>query len=415
MNIAFSESEGKAVLFDQAHVLFHRACSQHAERVAIEFGEYRLSYQDLLNRVEAICDLLLTHDAGQGKIVAICGERSPDVVACCIAVWAVGSIVLLIDSSIPAQRRDLMLASVSTSAAVLCDSFADSAVQPADLPAISLRQARPAGGSFRFENQEDDHAYIAFTSGSTGKPKAIIGSHNGLSHFLSWQRHEFAVEPGERFAHFTNLSFDVWFRDALTPLISGATVCIPTFQHLSGQAVFDFLRSNRITATHVVPSIANLWINTHEPKATLEDLKHAFFAGEPLEGVLVRKWKEAFPNCQVVNLYGPTETTLAKHFKRIDDKAPDGVQSVGVNIPGAMSYILAEDGKVCAPGQSGEICIATPYRSHGYWAEQGLVSPFVKGLIPNFPGLLLYRTGDFGRRNKNNEIEINWRFRRDCI
>jgi amino acid adenylation domain-containing protein len=397
-----SEFDANRVMFNQAHVLFHRACGQYAEQIAIEHGEQHVTYKGLLSRVNSIRALLLAHHLDQGKIVAVYGERSVDVIACSIAVWAIGSTLMLIESSMPEHRRNLMLKSVPTNAVVLCsgDCVLD------DMPIIDLSLVQQSSTDFKFENHAGDHAYIAFTSGSTGQPKAIVGSHNGLSHFLTWQSQDFSIVPNERFAHLTNLSFDVWFRDVFTPLISGATVCIPTSQQPSAQSVFDFLRNSRITATHLVPSIANLWINTHWPEEPIECLKYAFFAGEPLEGVLVKKWKLAFPCCQIVNLYGPTETTLAKHFKRIESEVADGVQPVGFNIPGSITYILSDDGRLCEPGQTGEICIATPYRSHGYLTKDGLVSPFVEGLISNSPKLPLYRTGDLGRRNQNNEIEI---------
>lgn len=402
MTTSASKFDSTRVVFDQVHVLFHRACTRYAEQTAIEWGEQHITYEGLLNRVNSIRALLLAQHPGQGKIIAVYGERSVDVIACSIAVWSIGSTLMLIDSLMPEHRRNLMLKSVPTSAVVLCgvNCVVD------DIPTIDLRLAQQPSADFQFENLSGDHAYIAFTSGSTGQPKAIVGSHNGLSQFLTWQSQEFSIGPGERFAHLTNLSFDVWFRDVFTPLISGATVCIPTAHQQSAQSFFDFLRNSRITATHLVPSITNLWINSHWPESPIEYLKHAFFAGEPLEGVLVKKWKLAFPHSQIVNLYGPTETTLAKHFKRIESDVVDGVQPVGFNIPGSMTYILSDDGRLCEPGQTGEICIATPYRSHGYLTQNGMVSPFVEGLIPDSPTLSLYRTGDLGRRNQNHEIEI---------
>ncbi|QFS37903.1 non-ribosomal peptide synthetase [Burkholderia cepacia] len=393
--------------FDPVYVLFRRSCAQHPERIAIEWGEQKITYAHLQHQVSAIGALLLARGIGEGAAVAIHGQRSANAIASTLAAWSIGATVTMVDSSIPEERRCLMLTTVPVSAILHWGA-------PFDLRGVlSLDVRKAIQDRSEPENAYDDaeqsfpgdRAYIAFTSGSTGRPKAIAGSHNGLAHFVDWQSKEFGIGPGDRFAHFTNLSFDVWFRDVLTPLISGATICIPTTE-ARAESVFAFLRDSGITAMHLVPSIANLWINTHAPDTTIDTLKHAFFAGEPLEGALIRKWRDAFPQCTVVNLYGPTETTLAKHFKRIGADVADGIQSVGLNLPGSMTYITLDDGRLCESGETGEICIATPYRSHGYILGSELVPTFLEGLLPELTSLPIYRTGDLGRRNAEGEIEI---------
>jgi D-alanine--poly(phosphoribitol) ligase subunit 1 len=386
-------------------MLLRRACIEHAGRVAIEFADQRVSYAALLARAGQIRHSLAALEPGPGRVVAVCGHRSIDVIATALAVWSSGSTLMLVDAALPAQRRELMTASVATLAAVNCGVDVEFPSLPT-LNTASVTDVTSSPADHEWIDPPDDRSYIAFTSGSTGRPKAIAGSHNGLSHFLQWQRGEFGVYPADRFAHLTNLSFDVWFRDALTPLISGATLCIPATPHLSAEAFFDFLRDRAITAMHVVPSVANQWINAHVPLAAINTLRYAFFAGEPLEGALVRNWQRTFPRCQVVNLYGPTETTLAKHFKRVATAPADGIQAVGTNIPGSATFILSEEHGPCLSSEPGEICIATPYRSHGYLSTEGIVSPFVDVTMPGFGVVNVYRTGDIGRRTTEGEIEI---------
>lgn len=223
---------------------------------------------------------------------------------------------------------------------------------------------------------------------------------------MQWQRDEFDIGPGDRFAHLTNLSFDVWFRDAFTPLISGATLCIPPTLQMGAAEMIAWLQQQAITALHVVPSIANHWMNFGGPMASGAQLRLAFFAGEPLEGVLVRRWHLAFPQCQVINLYGPTETTLAKFCKRVHAQVLDGVQAVGQGLPGANAYILDDQLALCEDGVQGEICIETPHRSHGYLDGQQLVPTFIQWAPPDRAPGWIYRTGDIGLRNAQGEIEI---------
>jgi D-alanine--poly(phosphoribitol) ligase subunit 1 len=376
------------------HELVRRSCTRYADRVAIEELGQAIRYAELEQRIEAM-RLRLARIVAPGSVVAVVGHRSIETVVAALAIWSLGCMLMNVDDGLPEERQNLMFGSVPPAATLRCGATTQ----------VELAQASPA----RFAPVDIDHAYIAFTSGSTGRPKAILGSHQGMSHFVQWQSREFGIGPHDRFAHLTNLSFDVWLRDAFTPLASGATLCIPDYRHLGARDLFDFLEAHAITAMHVVPSVANHWINSAPARPAIATMRLAFFAGEPLEGVLVRRWQARFPSCEVINLYGPTETTLAKHFKRVHSQPLDGVQPVGHPVPGSTTHILDEQLRPCAEGVVGEICIETRWRSHGYLDEAGLRAPFVDFQPPDGPTRSVYRTGDLGLRSASGEIEIRGR------
>src|SRR6185295_11814989 len=165
----------------------------------------------------------------------------------------------------------------------------------------------------------DDAAYIFFTSGTTGTPKGILGCHKGLSHFLQWQSETFRIGPSDRAAQLTTLSFDVVLRDIFTPLVSGATLCLPDEPDNFGpDQLIAWLGREKITCLHTVPSLAQYWLAHSSGRVPLPDLRYVFFAGEPLLDTLVRRWREVLSETgEIINLYGPTETTLAKCFYRV--------------------------------------------------------------------------------------------------
>lgn len=379
--------------------LLQIVCDRCPEHVAIEVGNRRFTYAQIRVQANAL-HAELVGVLPQAGVVLLVGHRSAEVIAAAWAVWMAGCTLMLVDDALPAQRQALMAELQPPVAIIDCRNDDSVTVQSTNLSGVGWISDSVDGPP------QHDRAYVAFTSGSTGRPKAILGSQNGLSHFLQWQRDEFGIGPQDRFAHLTNLSFDVWFRDAFTPLISGATLCIPPARLLSAAEMIDWLQAQAITALHVVPSVANHWMNYAGSRPAYGSLRLAFFAGEPLEGVLVRRWCMAFTACQVVNLYGPTETTLAKLYKRVSAQASDGVQPVGLPLSGTQAYILDEQLSQCADGVQGEICIATDYRSHGYLDQQRVVPTFVHWMPPGLEPCWIYRTGDIGLRRTDGEFEI---------
>ena len=379
--------------------LLKEACERFGDTVAVDTSAADVSFCALEERAQQLATALRQRGVREGEVVAIIGQRSASAVAAVFGVWLSRASVMLIDDSLPEARRDLMMASGDVGLVVSCEDGSRGVL-------IDVNRSRPHAGEGQARTADvRDHAYVAFTSGSTGKPKGIVGSHRGLAHFLQWQVEEFAIGPGDRFLHLTNLSFDVWFRDALTPLLAGSTLCIPDGRAVDAQRMLAYLQDNEITGLHIVPSLARIWMAAADSGQSLRSLRHTFFAGEPLDDVLVREWQRLFPSCQVVNLYGPTETTLAQHFHRVPRGGQPGVQPIGSNLPGSRTYVLDVDQRPCADGIAGEMFIAAERPSHGYLVDGTVVSPFTQIEVGGRT-VTGYATGDFGRRTPAGEFHI---------
>ena len=154
-------------------------------------------------------------------------------------------------------------------------------------------------------------------------PKGILGSHKSLSHFLAWQRETFAIGPDDRVAQLTALSFDVLLRDVFLPLTSGASLHLPDeAEGLAPGYILPWLARERISVLHTVPALAQSWLADVPHDLSLSDLRWVFFSGEPLQDALIERWRRAFSHTgAIVNLYGPTETTMAKCFHRVGTKS----------------------------------------------------------------------------------------------
>jgi amino acid adenylation domain-containing protein len=141
---------------------------------------------------------------------------------------------------------------------------------------------------------------------------------------------------------------------------------------------------------------------------TLSTLRKIFIAGEPLKDKLVRQWRDAFPQAgEIVNLYGPTETTLAKCYYRVPTEILPGVQPIGSPLPDCQALVFTENQQLCGIGEPGEIVLRTPFRSLGYInASDKDQQRFVQNPFRTDEDDLLYYTGDRGRYRPDGSLEI---------
>jgi amino acid adenylation domain-containing protein len=388
---------------------------QRPDAVAVSQGDRIWSYAELARTSQQLAVHLHLRGINPGHVVAVTGRRSFAVVSAMLAVFRSGGILLTLDPKLPAERQKMMmeeagakyLISVGMSVELQLDNGRILYVDPSSGAPVGAREDAASSSALPILEPESP-AYVFFTSGSTGTPKAVLGCHHGLGHFLTWQSRAFNIDCGDRASHITALSFDVVLRDVFLALTSGATLCIPAEEDiLDPSAMLGWMDTHRITVMHIVPSLARAWLNHVPSNMKVRYLRRVFFAGEPLTDTLVNRFRLFFgTEVQIVNLYGPTETTLAKCFHMITKPEP-GVQPIGCPLPETQVLILNQRGRMCGVNETGEINIRTPFRTFGYLnSSEANERAFVPNPFRKDPNDLVYRTGDRGRYRADGLLEI---------
>jgi amino acid adenylation domain-containing protein len=385
--------------------------AQAPGNTAICKGEQKWTYRELASRAEQIARTLVAGGLPKGEVVAVIGPPGFGLIAGMLGVFRSGGVLLTLDPNLPSERQQLMLREAGARRALYVAESEAEDIRIRKTFSLALRRIGENDDASTSNTElpridPNDPAYLFFTSGTTGVPKGVLGCHKGLSHFLNWQREQFAIGPEDSCAQLTGLSFDVVLRDIFLPLTSGASLHLPDVATEVGTSrILSWLERRKIIALHTVPTVAQTWLNDVPEGVSLRSLRWAFFAGEPLNDSLIARWRAAFPESgKIVNLYGPTETTLAKCFYVVPDEPLSGVQPVGRALPETQALVLNSSNNLCGIGELGEIVIRTPFRTLGYINDQG--ARFQTNPYTGAADDLVYRTGDRGRYRPDGMLEI---------
>ncbi|CCG40380.1 type I polyketide synthase [Magnetospirillum molischianum] len=423
--------------------LFEAQAAQTPDAIAIEAGSDTVSYRDLDARAEALAAASRQQGLQPGQTVGLFLGNGIDYVASILGVHKAGGIFVPFDLEQPPLRLRQLLTRLAPHLIVTAE--ADVVAVRAILAGLDgagglhrllawtseggLRHGKPIKGALetvapRPAGTEPDRsgrpmpgdgAYVMFTSGSTGEPKAILSSHQGLHHFIAWERREVAADASLRTSNLARTTFDVSLRDIFLPLIVGGTVCIPDSDlRMDSVRLLRWLADAQVTLIHIVPTLFRLLAKELErdPAAgvALPALRTVLFAGESLYGGDIERARRGFgPAVALINLYGPTETTLAKFFHRVDGAIAESGRPVPVGRPIAGTRAVILKGTKPLPvGAIGEILIRPPFPCLGYFGDPALTADrFVPDPTgEDDSGLTYYRTGDLGRFLPDGSVEF---------
>eukprot|EP00977_Amphora_coffeiformis_P021280 scaffold9134_cov170-Amphora_coffeaeformis.AAC.4 len=249
------------------------------------------------------------------------------------------------------------------------------------------------------KKKDSDDLYILFTSGtSSGNPKAVKGSHRSTFRRLKWFRDTFAASP--RVARRTQLTFVDSITELLGTLLHPPSILVAVDPDvLRDQGLVALLSSTTSfspppTQITMLPSQLSILLN-HLPNETLACLERIIISGEPCPGSLVCRFSEKLdPACQVINLYGQTESTGDVMVAVLTDLGPkavcEGVVAVGSPILPTIFVSTTEKGELVLQGNlaNGYLGETRPFEKYatgdvgflkdGIWYIQGRCDDVVK-------------------------------------
>ncbi|PBQ06236.1 non-ribosomal peptide synthetase, partial [Pseudomonas syringae] len=383
------------------HQLFEQQAQQQPQALALVCGDERVTYAELNERSNQVAHALLSLGIAPDDRVAICVERSVEMVVGLLGILKAGGAYVPLDPGYPPERLRYMLED-SAPVAVLVQRTARDLLGALAMPVLDLQSVNRAA-----ETEHDrvlptvapQHlAYVIYTSGSTGQPKGVMIEHRNLVNLVAWHCEAFGLTHRKQVSSVAGVGFDACVWELWPALCVGASLSLLPGQALGNDvdALLGWWRRQDLDVSFLPTPIAEIAFAQGIEPASLQTLL--------IGGDRLRQFPNPDSRVALINNYGPTETTVVATSGLID--ATQSVLHIGRPIANTQVYLLDAHGQPVPIGVSGEIYIGGAGVARGYLnrpeltAERFLDDPFSAETAAR-----MYRTGDLGRWLADGNIE----------
>lgn len=406
-----SEKERRKLLFDLnncalevqndlcIHHLFEAQVLRTPDDPALVTADRRLSYRELDRLAGIVADRLRGLGVGPEILVAICLERSVELIVGILGILKAGGAYVPLDPAYPKARLDQILDDACAPFLLTQSSVSDKLGRMAATvilidQASSFVEDSPSSVEL-VTVQANNLAYVIYTSGSTGRPKGVAIEHRNTVAFLTWATSVFSVEKLKGTVASTSVCFDLSIFEIFAPLSCGGTVLlVENILHLPSSQV-----SSEATLINTVPSAM---VELLRMDGLPQSVSTVNLAGEPLKSFLVKRIYETGTVHEVFDLYGPTEdTTYSTYTLR-----KDGHATIGRPILNTQAYVLDRNMEPVPMGFPGELYLGGAGLARGYLNQPDLTAAgFLQNPFDPDPNARVYKTGDLVRYLPSLELE----------
>jgi aspartate racemase len=390
--------------------LFEAQVEQTPGAIALLYEGTDITYHALNCCANQLAHFLQKEGVGPEVCVGVCLDRTPLLVIALLGILKAGGAYVPLDPTYPKERLTFMLED-SNARVLLTERSCLTAMPPPGITTISLDTAwQTLAGephvNVRGKATAQNLAYVMFTSGSTGKPKGVKIQHDNIVRLVCGV--DYAVlDATKTLLHLAPSAFDASTFEVWGALLNGARCVLLPDRLPTPKRIGALIREQQVTTLWLTASLFNLFIDI-APEA-LTPVEQVLTGGEALSVARIRRALEVLPATQLINGYGPTESTTFACCYPIPRSLDEGLRSIPIGRPIANTrmYILDPHLNPVPIGVPGELHIAGDGLARGYLHRPELTAErFIPDPFSRRPDARLYKTGDLARWLPDGTIEF---------
>lgn len=435
--------------------LISQQSTLHPDRIALVEGREHVTYAELERRSTAIGEYLAEEGVKEETRVCIVMNKSVELLVGMVGVMKSGGVFVPVDTSYPADRQKYMQEdSMATMMLVDNDDVSNENARTVNIRRLqrtTSRNDKSNSSLFSSSIQQDrsnNLVYILYTSGSTGRPKGVMTTHEGLLNTLNYDSFQLCLhnkmeerhreESEQRYIQNSSVCFDFSTHETFLPLLNGSCIVIPqqstddsdTSTSYRAEkdmfAVVESIEKMQITSVCFVPSVLSVVLTLLEEDAdgstmkkgqsverymcggealttTMQRRLFSFYASNDTQSdsyssstssnnaELTRTSTSRFNTIMLLDLYGPTETTIDTCYHMHGQRHKRDSETVGRAIGNMQLHLDAPSSS--GPSQQGEALISGRGVARGYNKRASVTAdkfiPFSKATEHNKQGEIL--------------------------
>lgn len=377
--------------------LFEEQVTQHPDTTAVVLGNVSLTYNELNKKANQLARYLQGNGIQNNDIVGVCFNKNIEFIISILAILKCGGVYLPISIEYPEDRISYIVDN-SKARIVISNkemSYLEDKTKVVNLYNLNLDSFDTSNLNMQYDNTH--LCYIIYTSGSTGNPKGVMLSHKNLINFAytfnDCFNNKFSIN--DNCLSLTSVSFDVSICELFVPLIFGSALVIYPEESLTNiDLLCKILEKDKITFLYLPPNILQD-VSSYILENNIQTSMNKMLVGvESIKNGTLNEYFKINPNFEIVNGYGPTETTICTTFyKYVFNKNTNRVVPIGRPFANNKLLVVSKGGSLQPVLTPGELYVCGNNVSSGYLNNPELTAKsFVNYKYTS--KALSYRTGD---------------------
>lgn len=394
------------------HGIFTATAKKYPNNTAIKTDNGRITFADLDKASNGLAQDLLTKGVATGDYVAVYMDRSIEAIVGMLGVMKAGGVYVSLSPDNPKDRNAYIMEDADIKVILTVkehleslESFAPKNTSVVDIHSIEGKDETPITNV-----SSADIAYIIYTSGSTGKPKGVKIPHKSVITFGYSELDIYKVTSDDILTQFYTLTFDASILELCPMIFTGAQLYMLTREERLDVSLFsEAIKREGVTHALLIPMSAlkqfTLYASEEDAEA-ISKLKCVGVGAEALTGETARLFQKRFGYVPLINMYGPTECSVATTSYTVDTEVPLYQVNVPIGKPlnNYKIHIVNERDQLCPIGVAGELLIETEGIADGYLNLPDKTNEvFVR---TDLTSNLVYRSGDLVKLLEDGNVEF---------